>query len=266
MANMYKRIKNDPRITKKRTHPASESILGIKNFVAHRGRNPWRVNLTKKRTPWARILAPILIVAIPVLVMMAASNTLMRLPDVYKYHLLSSEVLSERMISADETDVSKLISNYMVHKTDTFQMKENLDYMPDNLFTKADGDIMFGIRRMTDLQLVLGLAMMVLAAAVIVYLVRKREKDILLRDFYLCLPVYAFLQIANAVILLFSPIRNRVFGIVADKGDGNLLPAILDGSYFRLLVLTELVLSLVFLGLIYYLVLNLSGRKTTFGR
>lgn len=266
MANMYKRTKNDPRITKKRNRPASDFFADVKNFIAHRGRNPWKVNLTKKSTPWARILAPILIIAIPLFVMMAASNTLMRLPDLYKYHLLSSEVLSARMISADETDVSELMSNYMMHKTDSFQMKENLDYMPDNLFTGADGTMMAGIRNITDLQLILGLVTMLMAVVVIVYLLRKRERDLLMHRFYFCLPVFVFLQIANAVILMVGPVRNRVYGIIQDKGNDNLLPAILDGSYFRLLFLVELILSLVFLGLIYYLVLNLSGRKTTFGR
>ncbi len=266
MSNMYKRIKNDPRLTKKKESKVAGFFARLKGLLKHRGRNPWKINLNKKRTPWTQILAPILIITIPVCVMMITDNTLMRLPDLYKYHLLSSEILSERMITADENKVAQLISDYMLHKTGKFQMKEDLEYMPDDLFTTSDGQMMHHIRDLVDIELMVGFLSLIVTIAIITYLVRRREKDLLLKSFYLCLPIFVIMQIVDVFVLMFRPIRNRVFGIPKADDAVNLLPALLNHSYFRLLTLAEVALSVLLLGLIYYLVLNLSGRKSMFRR
>lgn len=268
MSNMYKRTKNDPRLTKGRK-PMGQGIFSrVKGFFTRRRTDPWKVTLTKKSTPWARILAPILIVTIPLTVIVFVDNGLMRLPDLYKYHLLSSEILNERMIFADENDVAALISDYLIHKTNRFQMKEDLDYMPDELFTKQDGAMMQNLRNYLDVQVAVGLSTLLLTIALILFIIRKKERDLLLRSFYFSLPVFLLMKIIEIAAMLFGPIRKWVFGIptLTTAADENLLPALFDDSFFRFLATIEVALSLVMLALVYYIVLNLSGRKTTFRR
>lgn len=268
MSNMYKRIKNDPRLTKKRNPVTRGFFQRFKDIFLSRGTNPWKVNLTKKRIPWARILAPILIVSIPMSVLLSVDNVLMRLPDVYKYHLLSNNILGERMVAADESKVAQLISNFLVHKTNQFQMKENLAYMPADVFTKADGKMMEHVRALLDMQAIVGLGMLLVTIILIVFLLRQKERDLLLQSFYFSLPVFALMKIVDAMLMMFNPLRNRVFGIPAPStnGKGDLIPALLNGTFFRLLTIAEVGVSLVALGLVYYIILNLSGRKTTFRR
>lgn len=268
MSNMYKRTKNDPRLTKGRKSMGQGIISRLKGFFTRRRTDPWKVTLTKKSIPWPHILAPILIVTIPLTVIVFADNGLMRLPDLYKYHLLSSEILNERMISADESDVATLISDYLIHKTDRFQMKEDLDYMPDDLFTKKDGAMIQNLRSYLDVQLAVGLSTLLLTIALILFIIRKKERDLLLRNFYFSLPVFLLLKTMEIAAMLFGPIRNWVFGIPTPTAaaDENLLPAMFDASFFRFLAAVEVALSLVLLGIVYYIVLNLSGRKTTFRR
>jgi len=233
-----------------------------------RGTDPWKVNLTKKSVPWARILAPILLVSIPLFVIMSVDNTLLRLPDLYKYQFLSSEVLNERMIAADENDVSQLMSDYLMHKTDKFQMKEDLEYMPADLFTKADGTMIQTLRSLLDAQAILGFFMLLGSVLLIIFILRQKEKDLLLRSFYFSLPIFALMKIIEVALMLFGPTRKRVFGIptIDTTNVEDLVPALLDNSFFQSLAVAESVLSLVFLGVIYYIILNLAGRKTTFRR
>jgi hypothetical protein len=268
MSNMYKRTKNDPRLTKKRNPVTRGLFQRIQDIFLSRGTNPWKVNLTKRRIPWARILAPVLIVSIPLFVLLTVDNALMRLPDVYKYHLLSNNILGERMVAADETKVAQLMSDYLVHKTDQFQMKEDLAYMPADVFTKADGKMMEHLRAILDMQALVALSMLLLTILLIVFLVRQKERDLLLQSFYFSLPAFALMKIIDGALMMFGPLRIRVFGIPAPStnGKGDLLPALLNGSFFSLLTIAEVAVSLVALGLIYYIILNLTGRKTTFGR
>ena len=268
MSNMYKRTKNDPRLTKGRKGLKGGFFSKIGAFFFRRGTNPWKVNLTKKSIPWARILAPVLIATIPFTVLLTVDNAVMRLPDLYAYHFLSSEILSERMVAADEDAVAQLISDYVLHKTDKFQMKEDLEYMPADLFTKEDGAMMESLRSLLDWQAVAGLCTLLVSILLIVYIIRKKEKDLLLQSFYYSLPVFLGIKIIDAALVMFGPLRTRVFGIpaVSESGDVNLIPALLDGSFFRLLAGVETLLSIVVLGLVYYIILNLAGRKTTFRR
>jgi Protein of unknown function (DUF1461) len=268
MSNMYKRTKNDPRLTKNRKPLTLGFFRRVKDFFLKRRTNPWKVNLTKKSVPWARILAPVLIVAIPLFVIMAADNTLMRLPDLYKYHFLSTEILNERMVAADEDKVAQLMSDYLIHKTDNFQMKEDLEYMPANLFTNSDGAIMSDLRSLLDTQAIVGFGMLLLSVLLIIFIIRQKEKDLLLKSFYFSLPAFVLMKTIEVVLMMFGPLRNRVFGIPtpATTGEGDLLPALLDGTFFRLLAIAEVAISLILMGLIYYVILNLSGRKTTFRR
>ncbi len=233
-----------------------------------RSTNPWRVNLTKKRIPWTRILAPILLITIPLFVIMAVDNTLLRLPDVYKYHFLSSEILGDRMVAADEDDVSQLMSDYLLHKTDQFQMKEDLEYMPSDVFTKADGTMMQTLRTLLDTQAIIGLFMLLVTIILIVFILRHKEKDLLLHSFYYSLPIFVLMKIMEVVLMVFGSLRYRVFGIppVEMANLEDLIPALLDNGFFQSLAIAEFVLSVVVLGVVYFIILNLAGRKTTFRR
>jgi hypothetical protein len=268
MSNMYRRTKNDPRLTKKRKLPIAGYFRRMMDSIGRRGTDPWRVNLTKKSIPWARILAPILLISIPLFVIMAVDNTLMRLPDVYKYHFLSSEVLNERMVAASEEDVAQLISDFLIYKTDKFQMKEDLEYMPADVFTQADGAMIRDLRSMLDIQAIVGIAMLLLTVLMISFYVHQKERELLLKCFYFSLPIFGLIKIIEIVLMLFDPLRNRVFGIptVEAQASDDLIPALLDGSFFKSMAIAETVMSLILLGVIYYIILNLAGRKTTFRR
>lgn len=265
---MYKRTKNDPRLTKDRKPRGHGFSRRIKEIFVRRGTNPWKVNLTKKSVPWAWILSLILLISVPLTVIMSVDNGLMRLPDLYKYHFLSNEILSERMVATDETKVAQLMSDYLVHKTDRFQMKEDLEYMPANVFTKSDGLMMKSLRTLLDAQAVVGILMLLISILIIIFIIRQKERDLLLRSFYYSLPVFALMKIFEVAIMMFGPMRNRVFGIptAGSAGETDLIPALLDGPFFRLLAIAEVAGSLVLLGVLYYVILNLSGRKTTFRR
>jgi hypothetical protein len=240
----------------------------VEDFFLRRSTKPWRVNLTKKSVPWTRILAPILLISIPLFVIIAVDNTLLRLPDLYEYHFLSSETLDERMIAADEDAVSKLMSDYLLHKTDQFQMKEDLEYMPADVFTKADGAMMQMLRTFLDTQAMIGVFMLLITIILIVFLLRRKERDLLLQSFYYSLPVFALMKIIEVVLMVFGSLRYRVCGIptveMVDSED--LIPALLNNGYFRSLAIAEFALSIVLLGVIYFIMLTLAGRKTTFRR
>lgn len=268
MTNMYKRTKNDPRLTKNRQPLIRRFLKRIEDYFVRRSTDPWRVSLTKRSIPWTRILAPILFISIPLFVIMTVDNTLLRLPDLYKYHFLSSEVLRDRMVAAEENDVSQLISDYLIHKTDQFQMKEDLEYLPADLFTKADGSMMQGLRSLLDTQAIVGVVMLLITVLLIIFMIRQKERDLLLKSFYYTLPIFALIKIIEVALMVFGPLRNRVFGIpsMETSNPEDLIPALLDNSFFRSLAIAESVMSLIFMGVVYFIILNLAGRKTTFRR
>jgi hypothetical protein len=264
---MYKRTKNDPRITQSRKAPFSSLRAFAKNLGPGRRKNPWKVNLTKKAFPWHKLAVPVLVFFLPLFVLLAADNLVFRLPDMYNYHMLDTEILNEKMISAGEEDVARMISGYMTHRTDEFQMKEDLEYLPDNLFTEADGAMAARMRQALDIKGLLAAAAMALSVACGAVLWKLKERDWILRAFYYSLPVFLVFGIINGAGLLLGGLRSGIYGILpAVEGGADLLPAILDKGFFGLSVLAGGGISLVFLGLVYYAVFMISGRKVTFRR
>jgi hypothetical protein len=147
-------------------------------------------------------------------------------------------------------------------------MKEYLEYMPADVFTKADGTMMKTLRTLLDTQAIIGLFMLFVTIILIVFLLRRKERDLLLQSFYYSLPIFVLMKIVEVVLMVFGSLRYRVFGIppveMADSED--LIPALLDNAFFRSLAIAEFAISIILLGVIYFIMLNLAGRKTTFRR
>lgn len=268
MATLFKRTKNDPRITPARKKRSASFIRNARRRMSGGGRSPWKANLTKKAIPWHRLILPVLALAIPVIIVFAANNLVLRLPDLYNYHLLNTRILDERMISADEGDVANLISEYLTGRADRFQMKEDLEYLPAELFTVADGEMMARYKAALDIEAAAAAACFVLSAALTGILIRIRKRDLILRAFAFGVPVYVAGVLANGIAFVSGSLREAVYGIspLPVEGADELLPALLPDRFFQLAGVAGTAASLIFLGLVYYLVLMLSGRKTIFRR
>lgn len=268
MATMFKRTKNDPRITPARKNRNASFIRNARRRISGGGRSPWKVNLTKKAIPWHRLILPILALAIPVFVVLAANNLVLRLPDLYNYHFLNTRILDERMVSADEGDVANLVSEYLTGRTDRFQMKEDLEYLPAELFTEADGEMMARYKAALDIEAASAAVCLILSAALIGMLIRIKKRDLILRAFAFSVPVYAAGVLTNGIAFVSGSLRETVYGIAAlpVEGADDLLPVLLPDRFFQLAGVAGTAASLIFLGLVYYLVLMLSGRKTIFRR
>ena len=115
---------------------------------------------------------------------------------------------------------------------------------------------------------IVGAAILLLTVILVIIIIKMKERDLLLQSFYYSLPAFVIMKAVGLGLMMFGEARFRVFGIPASDvaGTEDLIPAILDGAFFRFLAIAEIAWSLVMLGLIYYLILNLSGRKTTFRR
>lgn len=267
MSNMYKRIKNDPRITPARGISRGASRALSRKPGAFRRKNPWKVNLTKKAFPWHRLVLPVLVLFLPVFILLTADNLVFRLPDLYNYHMLNTEILNEKMIAADEKDVAQTISGYMTHRTDEFQMKEDLAYLPEDIFTAEDGRMASRMRQALDVKGILGVFALIVSVACAAVLLRLRERDLILRGFYYALPVFLAVGLLNGAGLLLAGPRGVLYGIPpVTEGGSDLLPVLLDDRFFGLSALAGGGISLVLLGLVYYGILMISGRKTTFRR
>jgi len=268
MTNVYRNREKDPRINLKHSTLKVRAENFRRNMRKNSKRNPWRFNKRKPGINWPKMIAPLLIVLIPLMVMFVCNNVLLRMPDLYKYQMNSSEVLSDNMISADDEKVAELFSSYMMKKTDHFNMKEDLEYMPENLFNVTDGKVMHNVRDLLNREAAAAAALLAFIVAIYIYLYRKKEKDLILRNFNFSIAGFGVLSVINILSLVTGTLRNVFYGSILDykfpKDD--LLTAILDQSFFWRFAAASVILGLVMMAVFLYITYSIAGRNNMFRR
>lgn len=268
MANMFKRTKRDPRIVPKKKTFAGR-MEGLKrSFRRSSRKNPWKQNKKRKSVPWAKIMAPLLIVMIPVAVMYAGDNVLLRTTALYNYHLNSTEVLSEEMVYAENEDVAKLFSDYMMGKTDEFRMKEDLEYMPQELFNEKDALTVNNIRDTLDKEAYAAGIILILILGIYIYLCRKKEKDLLLRNYFYSIIGFAVLGIIDTLTVAVRPLRQVIHGDLSSFNfpKDDLLIKIMDTSFMWRYSLFSMLIAAIMMGIGLYITLAVAGRHHMFRR
>jgi len=268
MANMFKRTKRDPRIVPKKKTLASR-IEGLKrSFRRNSRKNPWKQNKKRKSVPWAKIMAPLLIVMIPVAVMYAGDNILLRTTALYSFHLNSTEILSEEMVYAENEDVVGLFGDYMMGKTDEFRMKENLEYMPEELFNEIDALTVKNIRYNLDKEAYAAGVILLLVIGIYIYLYRKKEKDLLLRNYFYSIVGFAVLAIFDTLTVAVKPLRQAIHGDLSSFNfpKDDLLVKILDTSFMWRYSLFSILVAAIMMGIGLYITLAVAGKHHMFRR
>ena len=87
---------------------------------------------------WKAICAAVLVVSVPLMVILGTLNYVVRYSGVWKYDLTSSQVLTQISTQIDEDQLLNAVSSYMQHKTDSFELKEDVEYQPENVFKAVD--------------------------------------------------------------------------------------------------------------------------------
>lgn len=208
----------------------------------------------------------LLMICMPVMIISIAFNVSMRSSATYDFNFSSSEILSQMTISIDQTELSNLFGDYMSHKTDTFQMKQNVEYNPQDVFSKEDQVYIHNIRKITDIVAAVGLPATVITILAYWLLIRWRRREVIRKYFIRGAWIFGVMTAVFSLCKLITPLYEKIIRPVKGSGfeAGDALVTILGAGIQRTELLFELVISLVLFAVMAYITHEVAGRKKIF--
>ncbi|MDR0357076.1 MAG: hypothetical protein LBH63_01700 [Clostridiales Family XIII bacterium] len=135
------------------------------------------------RSALAVALAAIFALAVPVFSVVFAANVVFRMPDLYNFDVGRTVVADEIELNIKTDAIGDLISDYMFHKTDYFQVRAEYQGREKPVFSINDGMNMSRYRKLLDRSFIVLCASAVSGVAIFV-LLRKTGRKRGLRNGY----------------------------------------------------------------------------------
>ena len=238
----------------------------LMNIGKKQKQNPWRNTRQDFEMPWNDIWASIFMAILPIMIILLASNFVIRYSGFYLFYMSKTEIIREIPYEIESEDITKTFSNYMLHKTDKFQLEEKSDYQPQQVFTQRADEIMHTYRTIADVTLIIGVLLLIASVAIVLYLINQKEKKLIFDSFKTSWIWYGALVILDAIVFLVPAIREiifrQMFGVRFQPGDvliqllENQLPAYFCGW--------QIAATLVLMLAITYSINKLFGRRKMF--
>ena len=205
-------------------------------------------------------------ICLPVMIISVSFNIAMRSSATYDYNFSSTEILSKMTVSIDQKELADLFGDYMKHRTDTFQLKQNVEYNPQDVFSEKDQAYMHNIRKITDIVAMAGIPATVVTVFAYWLLIRWRRREVIrsffIRGAWIFVVMTAVLSLCKFITPLYKVIIEPVKGTGVEAGDA--LITIFGAGFHRTELMFELIISLIFFGVMAYITHEVAGRKKIF--
>lgn len=238
----------------------------MKNISRKSKRNPWRNTRNDYNIPWNDILGSIFMVLLPIIILIFSTNFVLRTNTFYSFYLTKSEITREIPYEISNDKLSKHFGEFMKHKKEDFQIKEDSRYKPQDIFSKRAINVMDSFRSFMDKTLIFGIILLGITIAIVFYLIKEKEKRLIYESFESSLIWYivvvgAFL-IANVVPAVSKMIFRVFYGVRFEVGD--VLIQLLDNNLMIYFSVASTIVSAIIMGATFYLMYSLFSYHKMF--
>ncbi len=242
-----------------------------KTYRANSRKNPWRntwKDKSKKKINVHRLVSLVLLLSIPLFCLGISSGVLSRAADVYQYNLKSTQAVSNGTYFVDEDELVELMGNFMSGKTDRFELMEDVEYEPENVFTKQDEKVMLQYRQVSRNTLYTGIGGAVLTAVILGLLAYWKEKDLMRRIIGMSGLMLLFFGTLHVLALVFGPFRELTYGRLIDFSlpEKDYLLQLVDQSFAVQLAVMTCVAAVVIYLILVYVTFRFAARHNVFKR
>jgi hypothetical protein len=216
----------------------------------------------------SRVLIILFAVFLPFFAIFTSVNAAVRIPDVYSFDLSRTMAVSDLKINVEDSQISDLMSHYMMHKTDHFQLsqKDKLSDAETPIFSPDDAINLSKYRNAADILLYIAITAMIICTLSFIYLMRTKRKRSLRRSLFAGLIIYIGSMIGFTLSLFDKGTRavvtKEILGVNYSKYD--LLPKLFDEGLRIEMLIVSGVISLLIIIVSYYVVMRFTRGHTLF--
>jgi len=213
------------------------------------------------------ILAIILVISMPVSIICLANNLTTRMPDLYQYELKSTEVLSDLSVEKNEDEMGQFFSEYMLGKTQKFQIEYQFGDNTDKLFTHNEQNSMEKFKSLSNVILFTGLVALFFSLVSYFLLYKQNLKMLLRRTFSRGAVLFGVFIGAITLATLLSPLIKIQYALLFDYKIKSylVLPKLLPKSFFMHSALTTVGISIIIMLIFWYFTWKITKPRRIFG-
>jgi hypothetical protein len=216
----------------------------------------------------SRTLIILFAVLLPFFAIFASVNAAVRIPDVYSFDLSRTMMVSDLNINVKDSQISDLMSHYMLHKTNRFQLSQKDKYndVDTPIFSPDDAINLSKYRNAADILLYIAIAAMIICALSFAYLMRTKKKRSLRRSLFAGLIIYIGSMFGFALSLFDKDTRTVITKEILEVNYSkyDLLPKLFgEGLRVEMLIVSG-VISLLIIIAAYYIVMRFTRGHTLF--
>ena len=185
---------------------------------------PGRDIFAKPFPAFTKILAILLAIFIPLTSLLLAANIVFRVPDLYNFEINRTSALEEAEISVDEDGaIGELISSYMFHKTDTFQILHEFHGGKVGLFTDNDKQAIEKYRAFMDKTFILLVIIFVISIGGFIFMCATKWIRRLRKAYNVAFLFYIAILLGSIAVFLnteaFASLVNKILGVTLGGND-----------------------------------------------
>lgn len=213
------------------------------------------------------ILTIILVISVPVSIICLANNLTTRMPDLYQYEFKSTEILKDLSVEKNEDEMGQFFSEFMLGKTQKFQIEYQFGDNTDNLFTHDEQNTMEKFKSMSNTILFTGLVALLFSLVSYFLLYKQNLKMLLRRTFSRSTIIFAASVGAITLATFLSPLIKIQYALLFDYELKTFLalPKLLPKSFFIHSALATVVLSIIAMMLLWYFTWKITKPRRIFG-
>jgi len=213
------------------------------------------------------ILTIILVISLPVSIICLANNLTARMPDMYQYELKSTEILKDLSVEKNEDEMGQFFSEFMLGKTQKFQIEYQFGDNTDNLFTHDEQNTMAKFKSISDVILITGIVALFFSLVSYFLLYKQNLKMLLRRTFSRAAMFFAAAIGIITLATLLSPLIKMQYALLFDYELKTFLalPKLLPKSFFVHSALATVALSIIAMMLLWYFTWKITKPRRIFG-
>ncbi len=213
------------------------------------------------------LLTIILVISVPVSIICLTNNLTTRMPDLYQYELKSTEILKDLSVEKNEDEMGQFFSEFMLGKTQKFQINYQFGDNTDTLFTQDEQKTMEKFKSFSNTILYIGLVTLFFSLVSYFMLYKQNLKILLRRTFMKAAILFAACIGGITLATIFSPLIKKQYAFLFDYELKSFLalPQLLPKSFFIHSALATVVLSIIVMTILWYFTWKITKQRRIFG-
>jgi hypothetical protein len=216
------------------------------------------------RSVFSVVLAALFAIIVPIVSFVFAANVIFRVPDLYNFDVGMTLGASDGIeLKIKQDAIGDLISDYMLHKTDYFQLRAEYQGREKPVFSINDGMNMSSYRKLLDQSFIVFCLSLIAGVAIFIFLCRTRRKRALRNGFRVSVLLCLLAVFGMGELVRNDDMRTMILRVVLNvrQQSNDVLPS-LFGANYRLEVLVAVVVIAMVLVIVTHSVVRVFTKQS----